>query len=123
MAKKKCPGNSFFTLKIESRKMERSGEKRRNKNLFEEIDHQGFLATPEELEELVRSKKFTSRGNTVFQGQSGGTRYLPWCFTESGIYILMTVLKGELATQQSKALIRIFHAMKDYIIEMQGLAS
>ena len=51
----------------------------------------------------------------------GGTRYLPWAFTESGIYMLMTVLKGDLATRQSKALIRIFRAMKDYIVENQGL--
>ena len=33
----------------------------------------------------------------------------------------MTVLKGELAVNQSKALIRTFKAMKDYIIENQGL--
>ena len=33
----------------------------------------------------------------------------------------MTVLKGELATKQSKALIRIFKQMKDYIIDNQPL--
>ena len=33
----------------------------------------------------------------------------------------MTVLRGDLATQQSKALIRTFRAMKDYIIENQDL--
>ena len=33
----------------------------------------------------------------------------------------MTVLKGELAIQQSKALIRTFRTMKDYIIENQGM--
>jgi hypothetical protein len=33
----------------------------------------------------------------------------------------MTVLKGDLATQQSKALIRTFRAIKDYIVENQGL--
>ena len=37
--------------------------------------------------------------------------------------MLMTVLKGDLAIQQSKALIRIFQAMKDYIIETQGLVT
>jgi len=73
-----------------------------------------FQLTREELEEVVRSKKSTSRESGFFKGQSGGTRYLPWCFTESGLYMLMTVLRGELATQQSKALIRIFRAMKDY---------
>lgn len=45
----------------------------------------------------------------------GGTRYLPYAFTEQGVYMLMTVLKGELATKQSKALIRLFKGMKDYI--------
>ena len=37
--------------------------------------------------------------------------------------MLMTVLRGELATQQSRALIRIFRAMKDYITETQGLVT
>ena len=35
--------------------------------------------------------------------------------------MLMTVLKGPLATRQSKAIIRTFKRMKDYIIENQGL--
>ena len=80
-----------------------------------------FQITREELDELVRSKFSTSRESSIFRGQSGGTRYLPWCFIESGIYMLMTVLRGDLATQQSKALIRTFRAMKDYIIENQDL--
>lgn len=49
----------------------------------------------------------------------GGTRKLPFAFTEQGIYMLMTVLRGELATKQSRALIRMFKAMKDYILENQ----
>ena len=47
----------------------------------------------------------------------GGKRYLPYAFTEQGIYMLMTVLKGEKAVNQSKALIRIFKKMKDFVIE------
>ena len=45
----------------------------------------------------------------------GGTRKMPYAFTEQGIYMLMTVLKGEQAIAQSKALIRLFKQMKDYI--------
>ena len=45
----------------------------------------------------------------------GGVRKMPFAFTEQGIYMLMTVLKGEQATAQSKALIRLFKQMKDYI--------
>lgn len=58
-------------------------------------------------DEILRCKNFTSSW--------GGTRYLPYAFTEQGIYMLMTVLKGELATKQSLALIRLFKGMKDYI--------
>ena len=49
----------------------------------------------------------------------GGTRYLPFAFTEEGIYMLMTVLKGDLAVSQSKKLIKLFKQMKDYIIQRQ----
>ena len=35
--------------------------------------------------------------------------------------MLMTVLKGELATKQSKALVRLFKKMKDYILNNQSL--
>lgn len=51
----------------------------------------------------------------------GGIRYMPYAFTEQGIYMLMTVLKGELATKQSRALVRTFKSMKDYIVENQIL--
>ena len=59
-----------------------------------------------ESEYLVMSKKLTSRKDGYFLGQSGGTRKLPYAFTEKGIYMLMTALRGELAIKQSVALIR-----------------
>ena len=65
------------------------------------------------LGQNLRSKKSTSSW--------GGSRYKPYAFTEQGIYMLMTVLKGELAVQQSKALIRLFKGMKDYISENRSL--
>ena len=37
--------------------------------------------------------------------------------------MLMTVLRSDLAIRQSRALVMAFKAMKDYIIETQGLAS
>ena len=60
-----------------------------------------------ELQDILRCKNCTSSW--------GGVRYAPYAFTEQGIYMLMTVLKGEQATAQSKALIRLFKQMKDYI--------
>ena len=64
----------------------------------------------------------SSRSQNVTMNKSGNMRgfnvkYNPYAFTEQGIYMLMTVLKGELAIKQSKALIRLFKKMKDYIRE------
>ena len=69
-----------------------------------------FWLTKSEFENLI-SKKSTSSW--------GGRRKLPYAFTEQGIYMLMTVLRGELAVRQSKALIRMFKQMKDFIVENQ----
>ena len=68
-----------------------------------------------ESEQISRSKILTTMQT---KGIRGGRVYLPYAFTEQGIYMLMTVLKGELAVKQSKALIRLFKGMKDYIGEI-----
>ena len=85
---------------------------RRNAEKFP--DDFRFQLTREEFNNL-RSQNVTSRW--------GGARYLPWAFTEPGIYMLMTVLKGELATRQSIELIRVLQKMKTYIAETQGLVT
>ena len=59
---------------------------------------------------FLRSKFLTSKTES-----RGGRKYLPYAFTEQGIYMLMTVLKGDLATQQSKVLVRAFKEMKDIL--------
>ena len=46
-----------------------------------------FQFTIQEVDCLVRSKNLTSR---IWQyGNEGGRRYLPYAFTEQGIYMLM----------------------------------
>ena len=47
-----------------------------------------FRTTQIEID-ILRSKKSTSRKNSMFTGQSGGSRNLPYAFTELGIYMLM----------------------------------
>ena len=79
-----------------------------------------FRLTKEEAGNFVRSQFVTSRDN-YFKGQGGGTRYSPHAFTEQGIYMPMTVLKGELAVKQSKALIRLFKVMKDFVINERNV--
>ena len=104
----------------------------RSKNLTLEPQNSLKLANFEPKDNL-RSKKLTSSDGSKFELQDilrcknctsswGGVRYAPYAFTEQGVYMLMTVLKGERATAQSKALIRLFKQMKDYIVaENQSL--
>ena len=70
-----------------------------------------FELTEDEVKNILRLKKSTA--NQL----SSKRRYNPYAFTEQGIYMLMTVLRGELAIKQSKALIRLFKKMKDIIVE------
>ena len=79
-----------------------------------------FQLSDDDVEELSRSQNVTLNKGT---GRGSNLKYLPWAYTEAGIYMLMTVLKGDLAIQQSIALIRVFRAMKDYIVENQPLVS
>ena len=84
-----------------------------------------FQLTWEELQEILRCQNGTSRFDNNLRSKKltlswGGIRYLPYAFTEQGVYMLMTVLKGELATKQSRTLIRLFKGMKDYLINEQS---
>lgn len=87
---------------------------RQIKNNIERFDDEfRFQLTKVEFKEILKCKNFTSSW--------GGSRKLPYAFTEQGIYMLMTVLKGDLAVKQSKILIKTFKQMKDYIVENKGL--
>ena len=99
------------------------------KNNIEKFDADfRFQLTKEEYQELLRSKNLTSNNfitnykiaeydsikvltskNLISKTEKrGGRKHLPYVFSEQGIYMLMTVLKGELAVSQSKKLIRLF---------------
>ena len=91
---------------------------KRNNEKFD--DDFMFQLTDEEVYELSRSQNVTLKRGT---GRGSNIKYNPYAFTEQGIYMLMTVLRGELAVKQSKALIRMFKQMKDFIVENQDFIS
>ena len=77
-----------------------------------------FQLNREEVES-VKSQIVISRENNFFEGQGGGRRTLPYAFTEQGIYMLATVLRGDLAEQQSIFIMRAFREMRHYIKQNQ----
>lgn len=84
------------------------------KNNIEKFDEDFMFELSDKEVENLRSKFLTAN-------ISSKSRYNPRVFTEQGLYMLMTVLKGSLAVKQSKALIRTFKKMKDYILENRDL--
>lgn len=90
---------------------------RQVKNNIERFDETfRFQLTDEEVDYFSRCKIFTLK-----KGRGNNIKYNPYAFTEQGIYMLMTVLKGDLAVDQSKKLIKLFKRMKDFIVQLQNV--
>ena len=62
----------------------------------------------------VISQIATSRNN-LFTGQEGGTRKLPFAFTEQGCAMLSSVLKSETAVQVSIQIMKAFVSMRHFV--------
>ena len=82
----------FELAKIYGYETKRFNEQVKN-NLEKFPEGYRFQLTKDETNYISRSKKST----TIMQkeGIKGGRVYLPYAFTEQGIYMLMTVLKGD----------------------------
>ena len=91
------------------------------RNLAKFPERYMFQITYEEIAQISRSQIVTPMPLMQEFGVKGGRTYLPYVFTEQGVYMLMTILKGDLATNQSIALIDTFKKMKDIIIESKGM--
>lgn len=107
-----------YTTKAFNQQVARNAERFEGKEFM-------FRLTWEEIESLMYQNSIlgidrcSSRSQNVTLKSSRGynIKYPPYAFTEQGVYMLMTVLKGELAIKQSRNLVMAFKAMKDYIVE------
>lgn len=94
-----------YELKAFNQQVKRNSERFQSDMMFQLSDDEV---------ECLRSQFVTANINSK-------SRSNPYVFTEQGVYMLMTVLKGDLAVKQSIALVRTFKKMKDYILENQNL--
>ena len=72
-----------------------------------------FQLSREEIDS-VKSQFVTSRNN-IFSGQEGGTRKLPYVFTEQGCAMLSAVLKSDTAVQVSIQIMKAFVSMRHFV--------
>lgn len=77
-----------------------------------------FQLKQEEIpSEYLKSQFVTLNGSGNKRGLH--IKKMPYAFTEQGIYMLATVLKGDLAVQQSIFIMRAFKEMRHYIRQNQ----
>jgi phage regulator Rha-like protein len=85
---------------------------RRNKKRFP-ADFM-FTLTPEEFESL--------RSHFVTSNKRGGTRYMPFAFTEQGVALLSGVLNSDKAIQMHVAIMRAFIELRRFLLNYKDLA-
>lgn len=78
-----------------------------------------FQLTKEEIPEEFRLKSKISTLNNQGNQRGQHIKKMPYAFTEQGIYMLATVLRGELAEKQSIFIMRAFREMRHYIKQNQ----
>ena len=64
---------------------------------------------------FVKSQIVISPDSNFYTGQEGGRRKPPYALTKQGIYMLATVLNGEIAEKQSIFIMRAFREMRRFI--------
>ena len=84
----------FELAKIYGYETKRFNEQIKN-NINKFSERYRFQLTKDELTKIARPKKSTAQ---IWATNKGGRTTLPYAFTEQGIYMLMPVLKGDLAT-------------------------
>ena len=76
-----------------------------------------FTLSGEEWESL-RSKNLTLNEK---KGRGQHRKYAPLAFTEQGVYMLATILKGDVAADVTISIMRTFAKMRKYLVEHTDL--
>jgi ORF6N domain len=73
-----------------------------------------FQLTEEEWDSLISQIVISKKGR-------GGTRFLPYAFTEQGVAMLSSVLNSDTAVDVNIQIIRVFTKMKQLLYDNKGL--
>ena len=76
---------------------------------------------PDFMFELSKTEWETLRCNFSTSNQRGGTRYLPFAFTEQGVAMLSTVLKSDIAIEVNISIMRAFVFIRQYALSHKDL--
>jgi hypothetical protein len=93
---------------------------KRNLDRFEGDDFM-FMLSPDEVKEFSRSQIVMMYNNENLKSQNvtsswGGTRKIPYAFTELGVSMLSSVLKSKTAIQINRSIMRAFVTLRQYAL-------
>jgi hypothetical protein len=76
---------------------------------------------PDFMFELTK-EEFNSLRSQIGSSNHGGTRYIPFAFTEQGVAMLSSVINSDKAIEMNIFIIRAFIALRQFALNYKGLA-
>ena len=78
---------------------------------------------PHDFMFILTQKEFQGLRSQFATSKRGGTRYMPYAFTEQGVAMLSSVLNSEKAISVNIAIIRTFVVIRQYALNYKELVS
>jgi hypothetical protein len=72
---------------------------------------------PDDFMFQLTEKEFKSLRSQIVISNRGGTRYMPFAFTEQGVAMLSSVLNSERAIQVNISIMRAFVMLRQYLMD------
>lgn len=92
------------------------------KRLKESVRRNKSRLPPDFMFELTKEELTSLRTQFATSNKRGGTRYLPFAFTEQGVAMLSGVLNTEKAIQMNIAIMRAFVEIRRFALNYKDLA-
>jgi hypothetical protein len=77
---------------------------------------------PSDFMFALTKEEFTNLRSQIATSSWGGTRYMPFAFTEQGVAMLSSVLNSDKAIEMNIFIIRAFIALRQFALNYKGLA-
>ena len=77
--------------------------------------------SPSDFMFVLNKKEFESLRSQIATSKRGGTRYMPYAFTEQGVAMLSSVLNSEKAIEVNIAIMRTFILIRQYAMNYKEL--
>ena len=89
--------------------------------VFKQSVNRNINRFPSDFMFILSQGEFQSLRSHIVTSKRGGTRYLPYAFTEQGIAMLSSVLNSEKAIEVNIAIIRTFVLLRQYALTYEEL--